>query len=130
MTSQLLRIVRVGLLAALAFCVVAPTHAFAQDASKPEASTAQSADQKNNAQVPAKVKDEEEKSGESESGWAKQSSSVKWFAKKTGLTLDQTYWLCFIINFAIIFFFLAHLMRKKLPGFFQGRTSAIQKGIE
>ena len=58
------------------------------------------------------------------------SPSVKWIARHTGLTDDQTYWLCFILNFAVIFFFMARLMRKKLPGYFSGRTATIQKGIE
>ena len=58
------------------------------------------------------------------------SPSVKWIARHTGLTVDQAYWLCFILNFAVIFFFMASLMRKKLPGYFSGRTAAIQKGIE
>jgi F-type H+-transporting ATPase subunit b len=58
------------------------------------------------------------------------SPSIKWIARHTGLTTDQAYWLCFILNFAVIFFFMARLMRQKLPGYFSGRTSAIQKGIE
>ena len=58
------------------------------------------------------------------------SPSVKWVARHTGLTDDQAYWVCLGLNFAVIFFFMANLMRKKLPGYFGGRTSAIQKGIE
>ena len=58
------------------------------------------------------------------------SPSIKWVARHTGLTDNQAYWLCFILNFAVIFFFIAALMRKKLPVFFSGRTGAIQKGIE
>ena len=55
---------------------------------------------------------------------------IKWISRKTGLTNDQTYWLCIGLNFAVIFFAMAGLLRKKLPGYFSGRTSAIQKGIE
>src|SRR5690242_5056697 len=44
------------------------------------------------------------------------SPSVKWIARHTGLTADQVYWLCFVLNFAVIFFAIARLMRKKLPG--------------
>lgn len=58
------------------------------------------------------------------------SPSVKWIARHTGLTDDQAYWLCFFLNFAVIFFFMARLLRKILPGYFKGRTSTIQKGIE
>jgi len=58
------------------------------------------------------------------------SPSVKWIARHTGLTDNQAYWLCFVLNFAVVFFALARLMRKRLPGYFSGRTAAIQKGIE
>jgi F-type H+-transporting ATPase subunit b len=58
------------------------------------------------------------------------SSSVRWIARKTGLSVDQAYWLCFLLNFAIIFVALAWPMWKRLPGIFKGRTRAIQSGIE
>jgi F-type H+-transporting ATPase subunit b len=58
------------------------------------------------------------------------SSSVRWIARKTGLSVDQAYWLCFLLNFAIIFVALAWPMWKRLPGMFKGRTRAIQSGIE
>ena len=58
------------------------------------------------------------------------SPSVKWIARHIGLTDDQAYWLCIGLNFAVIFFFMARLLRKILPGYFKGRTSTIQKGIE
>jgi F-type H+-transporting ATPase subunit b len=119
---------RVGLLAGLFFLTAAPRHAFAQEAPKPE--SAQQSPETKRPQVPAEVKDEEKKSGESESSWVRQAGSIRWIAKKTGLTVDQAYWLCFIVNFAIIFFFIANLMRKILPGFFRSRTASIQKGIE
>jgi F-type H+-transporting ATPase subunit b len=56
--------------------------------------------------------------------------AVKWIARHTGLTNNQAYWLCFGLNFAVIFFAIAGLMRKMLPGYFKGRTTTIQKGIE
>ena len=46
------------------------------------------------------------------------------------LRIDQAYWLCIGLNFAVIFFAIAGLMRKMLPGYFNGRTATIQKGIE
>jgi F-type H+-transporting ATPase subunit b len=58
------------------------------------------------------------------------SSAVRWIARKTGLSVDQAYWICFLINFGIIFVALAWPLWKRLPGIFKGRTSAIQKGIE
>lgn len=56
--------------------------------------------------------------------------AVKWIARHTGLTNNQAYWLCIGLNFAVIFFFMARLLRKILPGYFSGRTATIQKGIE
>ncbi len=58
------------------------------------------------------------------------SPAVQWIARKTGMTVDQAYWLCIGINFAVVFIFVAVMLRKKLPGYFSGRTAAIQKGIE
>lgn len=56
--------------------------------------------------------------------------AVRFIARHTGLTKNQAYWLCFGLNFAVIFIVIAGLMRKMLPGYFKGRTSTIQKGIE
>jgi len=70
-----------------------------------------------------------EKGGE-ESNPVRNSAAVQWLAKKTGLTLDQAYWVCIGINFGAVFLFIVVMLRKKLPGYFSGRTAAIQKGIE
>src|SRR5438309_9375434 len=56
--------------------------------------------------------------------------AVKWIARHTGLSKNGAYWLCIGLNFAIIFLAIAGLLRKMLPGYFSGRTSTIQKGIE
>ena len=130
MTAQLRKIFRTGLLAAMVFIAIVPGQVLSQETPKAESQASPQASPTKERQIPAEVKDEEKKSGESDSDWVKQSGSIRWIAKKTGLTLDQAYWLCFIINFAIIFLFLARLMRKSLPGFFKGRTATIQKGIE
>jgi len=70
-----------------------------------------------------------EKGGE-ESNPVRNSPAVQWISKKTGLSLDAAYWLCIGINFAVVFLFIAYMLRKKLPGYFSSRTAAIQKGIE
>jgi len=57
-------------------------------------------------------------------GTPRRSSSI---ARHTGLTNDQAYWLCIVLNFAVIFFAIAGLMRKMLPGYFNGRTATIPK---
>jgi F-type H+-transporting ATPase subunit b len=58
------------------------------------------------------------------------SSPVRFIARITGLSLDQAYWLCVLINFAIVFVSVAWALRKKLPGVFKSRTGAIQQRIE
>ncbi|MGC2744949.1 MAG: ATP synthase F0 subunit B [Candidatus Angelobacter sp.] len=56
--------------------------------------------------------------------------AIKFISRHTGLTRNQAYWVCFGLNFAVIFIVIAGLLRKMLPGYFRGRTSTIQKGIE
>lgn len=70
----------------------------------------------------------DENAGEPDS--LRRSPTVLWLARKTGMTPNQAYWTAVGINFAVVFFLIALLMRKKLPGYFSGRTTAIQKGIE
>jgi F-type H+-transporting ATPase subunit b len=76
----------------------------------------------------AKGEREEKAGGEADA--IRHSPAVKWIAHITGLSDDQAYWICIGLNFAVIFVAIAALLRKKLPGFFSGRTAAIQKGIE
>jgi F-type H+-transporting ATPase subunit b len=57
-------------------------------------------------------------------------AAVRWIAKQTGLSIDQAYWLCVILNFAVVAGALFALARKKLPVLFKNRTELIQKRIE
>jgi F-type H+-transporting ATPase subunit b len=70
----------------------------------------------------------DENAGEPDS--LRRSPTVLWMARKTGMTPNQAYWTAVGINFAVVFFLIVLLMRKRLPGYFTGRTAAIQKGIE
>jgi len=97
----------------------------AQESAKPTSSAAQQSPQ---ATPEHEGQKELENGGEADA--IRHSPSVKWIARKTGLTVDQAYWLCLGLNFAVIFFFMARLLGKMLPGYFKGRTSTIQKGIE
>jgi len=67
---------------------------------------------------------------EAESDPARNTAAVRYIASKTGLSINQAYWLCVGLNFAIVFFAIAGLLKKKLPGAFKSRGAAIQKGIE
>ena len=99
----------------------------AQESAKP-ASEAR-AEQKSE-QEPDKAKGEHEVKKGGEADAIRNAPAVKFIARHTGLTNNQAYWLCIGLNFAVIFFAIAGLLRKKLPGYFGGRTAMIQKGIE
>src|SRR6202165_3243232 len=66
---------------------------------------------------------------ESQEEALRHSASVKLIAKYTGLGIDKAYWLSVTLNFLILFAIAWILLRKLLPGLFQGRTEAIQKRL-
>jgi F-type H+-transporting ATPase subunit b len=66
----------------------------------------------------------------SETDALRNSPMVVWIARHTGLSNNAAYWLCVLLNFAIVFFSLAFLLRKKLPGVFRSRTALIQQRLE
>ena len=70
---------------------------------------------------------EEEKN---ETAEFKQSAAVQWIAQKTGLSLQQAYRLCVLLNFAVMGGVLFWASRKYLPNLFRQRTSAIQKAMQ
>jgi F-type H+-transporting ATPase subunit b len=59
----------------------------------------------------------------------KQSSAVRLISKWTGLSLTSAYWLCVLLNFAVIAGVILWAGRKFLPGMFRDRTAAIQKAM-
>jgi F-type H+-transporting ATPase subunit b len=71
-----------------------------------------------------------EPAGEDEAAEFKHSSSVKWVAKVTGLSLEEAYWLCVSLNFLIIAAAIIWLSKKNLPGIFRNRTASIQQAME
>ncbi|MBZ5630964.1 MAG: ATP synthase F0 subunit B [Acidobacteriia bacterium] len=60
----------------------------------------------------------------------KQSASVRFLAKITGLSLRSAYWLAILINFAVIAALVIWFARSSLPGMFRSRTQAIRKTME
>ena len=60
----------------------------------------------------------------------KHSSSVGLISRITGLNLQQSYWLCLILNFAVIAGVILWAGRKYLPGVLRDRTAAIQKAMQ
>ncbi|HVH89197.1 MAG TPA: ATP synthase F0 subunit B [Terriglobales bacterium] len=60
----------------------------------------------------------------------KYSPAVRGISKLTGLSLESAYWLCVVINFAIIAGLIVMALKSNLPAMFRGRTQEIQKGME
>jgi F-type H+-transporting ATPase subunit b len=60
----------------------------------------------------------------------KHSASVRMISRITGLSLQQSYWLSIVLNFAVIAAVLIWAGRKYLPGIFRDRTAAIQKAMQ
>lgn len=60
----------------------------------------------------------------------KHSASVQLISRLTGLSLQESYWLCFVLNFAVIAALIVWAGRKFLPGIFRDRTAAIQKAMQ
>jgi len=60
----------------------------------------------------------------------KHSTAVKKFANMTGLSVEATYWLFVVFNFAIMFGFIGWALKKNLPGMFRTRTESIRKGMD
>ena len=70
-----------------------------------------------------------EKAEEEGTAAFKHSTSVRFIAKLTGLSLDSAYWLCVIGNFAIIAGVIGWALKKNLPSAFRNRTASIQQAM-
>jgi F-type H+-transporting ATPase subunit b len=114
-------------IAVLGIAITPATTVRAQENAKP-AATAQQPPQAAHPSPKHEGEQQLENGGEADA--IRNAPAVKWIARHTGLTNNQAYWLCIGLNFAVIFFAMAGLLRKILPGYFKGRTSTIQKGIE
>jgi F-type H+-transporting ATPase subunit b len=67
---------------------------------------------------------------EDETATFKHSPAVQWIAKITGLSMETAYWVCVVINFAIIAVAIIFLLKSNLPSMFRARTQSIQKEME
>ncbi len=76
------------------------------------------------------AKESREAAGEDEQAQFKHSASVQMVAKLTGLSLDNAYWLCVVLNFAIVAGAVVYFSKKNLPGMFRNRTASIQKAMQ
>jgi F-type H+-transporting ATPase subunit b len=128
--KRLIQRVWVYAMVALLGIAIAPVGTVrAQENAKP-ATAASAQSQAQPAQSSPKQEGEQQLEQGGEADAIRNAPAVRFIARHTGLTKNQAYWLCFGLNFAVIVLVIAGLMRKILPGYFRGRTSTIQKGIE
>ncbi len=59
----------------------------------------------------------------------KHSGAVRWMAKTFGISVEASYWIAMVFNFAIVFLVIGWAMKKNLPGVFRARNQAIQQGL-
>jgi F-type H+-transporting ATPase subunit b len=71
-----------------------------------------------------------ESSGGDEEAEFKHSASVQLVARITGLSLENAYWLCVVLNFAVIAGLIVWVSKKNLPALFRQRTESIQKAMQ
>jgi F-type H+-transporting ATPase subunit b len=76
------------------------------------------------------AKESREAAADDEQAQFKHSASVQMVAKLTGLSLDNAYWLCVVLNFAIVAGAVVYFSKKNLPGMFRNRTASIQKAMQ
>ena len=76
------------------------------------------------------AKESREAAAEDENAQFRHSASVQMVAKLTGLSLDNAYWLCTVLNFAIVAGAVLYFSKKNLPGMFRNRTASIQKAMQ
>jgi F-type H+-transporting ATPase subunit b len=68
--------------------------------------------------------------GKDENAEFKESPSVQFIARHTGLSDGHAYLLSILLNFAVIVGLILWAARKYLPGVFHARTEAIQKAMQ
>ncbi len=67
---------------------------------------------------------------EDETAAFKESPSVRWVAKATGLHAKTAYWLLVAVNFGVVAVLIIVIWKAKIPTLFRSRTAAIRKGMD
>jgi F-type H+-transporting ATPase subunit b len=129
--------VRASLLASLVIVLVATTaHLRAQDQPAPPAKQQQSSEAAKEPGFGQQLTREtreaagEDKAEDDDKAVFKQSASVRFVARKLGISIETASFLSFLFNFAVIAGILIWATRKYLPGAFSARTRAIQKAMQ
>jgi F-type H+-transporting ATPase subunit b len=128
------RMLRAGLLLLLGLgfaATIAPLRAQEQPPTPQKQQQAHDAEQQPDLQQQL-VRREREAAGEEKDDKAefKQSGSVRFIARITGLSTENAYLFSVLLNFAVIAGLMIWLGRKYLPTAFSARTAAIQKAMQ
>jgi F-type H+-transporting ATPase subunit b len=127
------RVVRVGLLAGLVASFAAAIGSARAQEQPAAPQKRQSEDSAKQPSLPQQVvRESREAAGEEKDDKAefKQSPSVRFIARVTGLSTGNAYLLSVLLNFAVIAGLIFWAARKYLPGAFSARTAAIQKAMQ
>ena len=126
------RIVRSALLVVLVMCVARAIPACAQDPAAPpqKKEVRQRPQHRGPAQELAHETREAAGEEKDETAEFKQSGSVQFIARLTGLSLNNAYLFSVVLNFVVIAGIIFWASRKYLPGIFGARTAAIQKAMQ
>jgi len=127
-----MRIVRAALLALLMVSFADWTSARAQEQTASPEQKQESSTEHPAGAARQLAHESKEAAGEEKDEMAvfKQSASVQLIKRLTGLSLQQSYWLCVILNFVVIAAVVIWAGRKYLPGMFRDRSAAIQKAMQ
>jgi F-type H+-transporting ATPase subunit b len=109
--------------------IAVPRGVYAQR-SQPSAPIATLAEPATAQQSGEEAKTKEAKQAEDETEAFKHSAAVRWIARLTGLSANAAYWVCVVLNFAIVVGALWVPLRKRLPGIFKSRSDSIQQRLE
>jgi F-type H+-transporting ATPase subunit b len=108
---------------------LAPGRTFA--GTRASSATASQASSENASPGVELAKESREAAGEEEENEnLKHSATIRWVAKKTGLTVHQAHLGLVVINFVIIAFLIYWFARKSVPAALRNRSESIQRALE
>lgn len=123
---------KLALFLALVLCSAGSVLAYVQSSepAQPSQGTSQAQDASKPHLGRQLAQESREAAGEDDTAQFKNSSSVKFVAKITGLDMEHAYWACVVLNFVIVAVAIFWFSKKNLPGMFRNRTAMIQKAME
>jgi len=129
---KLSRTIRIGLLTMLLASCAGLVYLRAQEAPAAPAQSQSGTDEASMAPGRQLAHESREAAGEEKDEMEefKHSASVQAVHRITGLSVQQSYWACFVFNFMVIAAMVVWAGRKFLPGIFRDRTAAIQKAMQ